>query len=121
MAESQDTTDATEILQPVLRQQWFIETSLSDEYNNLIRSQSVRCSLNMVKRTFHLEVEQPKKLAERMFRAILLLTKASTTFGLQCSDGESMVEIIARLVDHKYELDYSGPSEVTLHILDFEF
>lgn len=111
------------ILQPVLRNRWLLDTNLPEELNQLLKVQAVRCSINLVKRTFHLEVEQPVGFANRMFYIMELLTKGATGISIQVAQNEpyDMLAIAATLVDHKYEQDYTDNSEVALHILDFEF
>jgi len=119
------SSEESEILQPVLKNRWFLDTNLPDELNYLLKSQALRFSINLVKRTFHLEIEQPVKYANKMFYIMELLTKGSTGISVQTGqfNGEpyDMVAITATLVDHKYEQDYAGPSDVAKHILDFEF
>lgn len=115
-----------ELLQPVLLHRWKIDTTLSEDYNQLLVTQAVRCSIDVVNRVFKLEVEQPKGLAARMFGVIELLSKGATGITLQAdsgydSDAEDMVHITAEMTDHKYELDYAARSDVSLHKMEFKF
>ena len=113
-----------EILQPVLLHQWALDTTLPDDLNQLLRVQTLRCSINLVKKTFRLEVEQPVMKGNTMFHIIELLTRGSTGITIQAvtADGAyDMVGVSAVLVNHSYEQDYAGPSDVAKHILDFEF
>lgn len=127
MAETvQNENGDSGILQPVLKHRWFLDTTLPDELNQLLRSQAVKCSINIVKRTFHLEIEQPISYGNKMFYIMELLAKGRTGISIQTASGGheeqayDMVGISARLVDHKYEQDYAD-AEVAMHVLDFEF
>ena len=52
-------TEGSGILYPVIQHQWKIRSSLPEDIDKLITAQAIKCSINIVKETFYLEIEQP--------------------------------------------------------------
>ena len=112
------------ILMPLLNHKWAIDTTLPDELNSLLREQTVKCVINIVRRELILEVHQPATYANRMFHIIQLLSKGKTNMAVQCIDNGEFVDMVgieATLVNHECEFNYSLSSDVVTHNLTFNF
>ena len=84
------------ILFPVLSYKWFIDTSLPEEYNDIVRKQAVRLEVNIVKRMLTIEVEQPLPYASKMFGAIEILSKGTHRITVQHpSDIDTFVNLVS--------------------------
>ena len=124
MTNSPEVTPITEeppvvyITQPVIGHKWVIRSNLPDELGREVKLNALRCSLNLAKHTFYLEVEQPRD-SLLLFEAITMMSEASehplvavsTDFYIEHTDIEanvaSTLTFRASLCDHEYKLDYS--------------
>jgi len=115
-------TIADAIMMPAFAYRWVINTALPEELNKLIQKNIIRCSFNLVARTFDIDVAHPLSSEDKMFRTIRLFTKGPFNMNVSMCDGggneESFISFMATLDYHDFSLDY-GSSEQAIHNLQF--